>query len=396
MVRGVAGQRPTGTPRSTIEVRELVGSFEGLLLVPGSYAVRQIRREFQRAEITGLHVRAVSTRFAIWPTDVNARLIVMGRKYQDDPSETAIEFHAIGRNTAPIGVVPAASRRLLGFCRRFDRPSDARPYAVCADDDGGMLLPMASVAIGRFNTDHSAISPQQIGHQGVFSDLHPRLARSVDEQGVENTASRAEHGRNSVDGVRCAANADGADIEGDGPDGWAARLRQPIEKSPFREHRRRSRPKKMGRDRVAGKTGAVYAEHPVAFPGEKHRQRRSGTTQSNNDRIVVSHVTSDSRKPTDRTTDIAHQSGRSASSRPHVGQNTKSLFGLRRREMNGHSTETLIGDMPPIDARWLLLIPSSKPSVATHSSSQNTTAGSVRPNSRASVVFPAPAFPQMK
>jgi hypothetical protein len=38
----------------------------------------------------------------------------------------------------------------------------------------------------------------------------------------------------------------------------------------------------------------------------------------------------------------------------------------------------------------------SKPSVSIHSFSQITTAGSVLPDSRASVVFPAPAFPQMK
>jgi hypothetical protein len=39
---------------------------------------------------------------------------------------------------------------------------------------------------------------------------------------------------------------------------------------------------------------------------------------------------------------------------------------------------------------------SSKPSVSIHSSSQNTTPGSLRPSSRARVVFPAPALPQMK
>jgi hypothetical protein len=34
----------------------------------------------------------------------------------------------------------------------------------------------------------------------------------------------------------------------------------------------------------------------------------------------------------------------------HVRQNAKPLFGLRRREMNGHSVECLIGDLTPIDA----------------------------------------------
>jgi len=38
----------------------------------------------------------------------------------------------------------------------------------------------------------------------------------------------------------------------------------------------------------------------------------------------------------------------------------------------------------------------SKPSRQIHASSQNTTAGSVRPSSRASVVLPAPALPPMK
>ena len=38
----------------------------------------------------------------------------------------------------------------------------------------------------------------------------------------------------------------------------------------------------------------------------------------------------------------------------------------------------------------------SKPSVSIHSSSQITTAGRLRPNWRARVVFPAPALPQMK
>src|SRR5262249_8046615 len=38
----------------------------------------------------------------------------------------------------------------------------------------------------------------------------------------------------------------------------------------------------------------------------------------------------------------------------------------------------------------------SKPSRQIHSSSQNTTAGRARPSSRASVVLPAPALPQMK
>ena len=205
----------------------------------------------------------------------------MRREDQDVATGAHIEFDAVGRHAAPVGVEAAGQRRMRRIHRRAHRLGDAGVHAIGADDDRCSFLD--SIAA---HADDAVAVADDVAHQHAFPHLGAGFARGIDQQLVEHGAARAIHRRRAVDRLGPPAKSDRARMHVHRLDQRAAGRRQRVEQAPARQRRRGARPQEMGRHGVARKMRAIERQHVPATPCQQHRQRSAGAAYADDDRVV--------------------------------------------------------------------------------------------------------------
>ena len=232
---GVSDQRPARPVWLAEEVGEVGAAVDAFGPPAGADALAEVAGQVERGEQVSLDIAAEGVELLGGPGDVGHGEAVVGRPGPDQPAAAAVDLAAVERHALPVRVVAERERPLLLVGGRLEGLGDERVLAVGADNHSCLLDRLSAGRRAAADAGDAAVGEGELVDDEALSHLRARVARSLDQQRVEQRPPRPIHRVNFAQRGEAAFEDDRAGIEAHPPDRRRSRRGDLAEQSPALE-----------------------------------------------------------------------------------------------------------------------------------------------------------------